>query len=185
MPSATLQPALIEGILGGFPDNEGWCLIPANRLLGKRGTCDWTPLRHLNGQGGVYAFLFPADLFANSHTITLDGPNGRLIPFSFAAKDVPPTSGRLVSYVGRAANLLQRFRWHFGLAKRNTGAQVQYGLVKCGKCQDRYAAVRFMLDNAPVAYCVLDGDGNVANRDIIEVALSARFRAPFNIKSEH
>lgn len=62
---------------------------------------------------------------------------------------------------------------------------MQYGLVKCGKCQDRPAAVTFMLDHASLAYCVLDGDENVANRDILEVALCALFRAPFNIKSEH
>ena len=51
----------------------------------------------------------------------------------FTAQDVRLTNGQLVAYVGRAANLLQQFRWHFSLAERNTGAQVQYGLVKCDK----------------------------------------------------
>jgi len=89
-----------------------------------------------------------------------------------------------VAYVGRAANLLQRFQWHFSLAQINTGAQVQYGLVKCGACQNRKEAVTFMLNHARIAFHFLHGDERAANRDIIELSLCSRFMSPFNIKSE-
>ena len=52
-------------------------------------------------------------------------------------------------------------------------------------CPNRKAAVTFMLDHATIAYHLLSGDDHVADRDIVEVTLSGKFMAPFNIKSEH
>ena len=89
------------------------------------------------------------------------------------------------AYVGRSANLLDRVQGHFSLSKKSTLAQVQYGLVNSKTCSARADAVRFMLDHATLAYVVLDGPVNVANRDVIEVALWAKYMTPFNIKSEH
>ena len=91
----------------------------------------------------------------------------------------------MVAYVGRSANLLDRVQGHFSLSRKSTLALVQYGLVNSQTCSTRADAVRFMLDNATLVYSVLNGAVNVANRDVIEVALWAKYMTPFNIKSEH
>ena len=144
----------------------------------------WGPLGPLRNIGGNYAFLFPAADFQEDQVIALDGPGGRKIPFIFSSSTQPTVDGLLVAYVGKAANLHQRFRWHFGLAKKNTGAQVQYGLVKAGACADRGLAVDRMLRHCVIVYRELSGDENAANRDLLELSLCARFAPPFNIKSE-
>jgi hypothetical protein len=96
-----------------------------------------------------------------------------------------PIRGHFVAYVGRAADLDKRLRSHFYLTKKpTTNEQVQRVLrdsLRYGKLE----TIEFMLQHGSIAYCFLPGTTNVANRDIVEVALWAIYRSPFNIKSEH
>lgn len=172
---------------GEFPQGD-WQRVQGSGLHTPTGrnpkARKWALLHHVHQKGGNYAFLFPKEYFAEEREITLDGPGQRKIPFCFSTQSHPPIDGLFVAYVGKAANLKQRFQWHFSLAAKNTGAQVQYGLVKAGICQDRQSAVDFMLKHASIVYRELTGDANAANRDLLELSLCARFAAPFNIKSE-
>lgn len=186
---ASLDPRLVHQIVSSFPASGDWKQVCCAELrvatISNSDARNWSPLTLAGSKGGVYAFLFPHKFFAAPRTIMLDGPGQRGIPFEFSAlpNQLADNDG-FVAYVGRAANLLQRFHWHFSLAATNTGAQVQYGLVKCGACQNRKEAVSFMLDHARIAFHILHGDDHAANRDVIELSLCSRFMSPFNIKSE-
>jgi hypothetical protein len=149
----------------------------------------WVPIaRRLPGKvhkvGGNYAFLFPEANFAELREITLHGPGGLKIPFSFSLRGHVSQEGLIVAYVGRASNLNQRLQWHFSGAKKNTAAQVQHGLVNSGICDSLESAIHFMLNHAVIAYRELPGVENTANRDLLELSLCAQFAPPFNIKSE-
>jgi hypothetical protein len=187
---AILKPDLVRRAVDSFPSAGEWQQITCAGLraatISNPDARNWSPLTATGSKGGVYAFIFPKHFFADPRTIRLDGPGQRHIPFQFAAmpEHLADQAGFVV-YIGRAANLLQRFHWHFSLTERNTGAQVQYGLVKCGICQNRKDADSFMLDHARIAYHIVHGDDQAANRDIIELSLCGKFMSPFNIKSEH
>jgi len=186
---AILQPELIHRIVESFPFSGEWqrlrCADLRAPTTGKPDARNWSPLTATGSKGGVYAFLFPKCHFDQPRKIVLDGPGQSKIPFKFTAiANLLTTDEQVVVYVGRAANLLQRFQWHFSLAERNTGAQVQNGLVKCRLCPRRKQAVSFMLDHATIAFRILNGIEHAANRDIIEISLCAKFMSPFNIKSE-
>jgi hypothetical protein len=187
---ANLNPDLVRRAVDSFPATGEWQQISCAELRAAKtlnpDARNWSPLTATGSKGGVYAFIFPKQFFADPRTIMLDGPGQRHIPFQFAAMPEQLTDhAGFVVYVGRAANLLQRFHWHFSLTERNTGAQVQYGLVKCGISKSRKDAVGFMLDHARIAYLIVHGDDHAANRDIIELSLCGKFMSPFNIKSEH
>jgi hypothetical protein len=188
---ARLDPARVRKVADAFPTSLDWqrLLCTSLRRQGSRGddpARDWSPLKHCNKKGGLYAFLFPSLLFKAPRRIKLDGPSRRKIEFEFHAdENLILPDGSFVAYVGRTSTLLVRLKLHFSLAKVNTGAQVQYGLVKCRIAKNRREAALFMLKHASIAYAILDGDAHVANRDIIEVALWSRYMTPFNIKSEH
>lgn len=188
---AKLDPALVRKIVKGFPASPDWQSLNCAELVQsarakKLKTRDWSALDHCKGKGGVYAFIFPAHLFSAPRRIELDSPNKQTITFEFSNHpELLLPDGRMVVYIGRSANLLKRIQGHFGLAKKTTLGQVQYGLYKSGLCNDRAETVRFMLKHATLAYTILDGPINVANRDVIEVALWAKYMTPFNIKSEH
>ncbi len=184
---ARLDFALVNDLVEAFPGGkwkrlDGTRLQCAERANGSSRT--WKELEHVKERGGNYAFLFPKVLFAQDREIQLDGPAGAKLPFRFTASDFETIDGLVVAYVGKAANLHQRFQWHFSAANINTGAQVQYGLVKSGVSPDREAAIRLMLEQAVIVYLELHGDENVANRDLLELKLCARFGPPFNIKAE-
>lgn len=192
---ARLDPALVRTIVAGFPNAPIWqslgCaeLVRTNRAK-TTGTRDWAPLRNCEHKGGLYAFLFPGHLFRAPQRIALHAPqknkSRQTIQFEFSSHaDLLLPDGRMVAYVGRSANLLNRINGHFSLREKSTLAQVQYGLANCKTCSDRADAVRFILEHATLAYTVLDGPNNVANRDVIEVALWGKYMTPFNIKSEH
>lgn len=152
----------------------------SSRLNGR----NWQAVEKVRKVGGNYVFLFPERFFSDEREIHLDGPSKRKIPFRFCVKTHSAQNGHVAVYVGKASNLSQRFQWHFSLSERNTGAQVQSGLVKCGICKDRPEAVDFMLQHAVIFYREVPGDGHAANRDLLELSLCARFAPPFNIKSE-
>ena len=188
---AKLDPALVRKIVMGFPESPDWQSLNCAELVQsarakKLKTRDWSPLDHCKGIGGVYAFIFPAHLFSVPRRIELHSPNKQTITFEFSSHpELLLPDGRMAIYIGRSANLLDRIQGHFGLSKVSTLAQVQFGLYKSGMCSSRAEAVLFMLKDATLAYTVLDGPINVANRDVIEVALWAKYMTPFNIKSEH
>jgi predicted GIY-YIG superfamily endonuclease len=89
-----------------------------------------------------------------------------------------------VVYVGRTTDLRRRWREHLTRGQRKDGGQVKYGLVDCGVRRDTDAALKALRKNARIVYTVLPGPENCANRDVLEMALCARFAPPFNIKSE-
>jgi len=126
---ATLQPDFVRRVVNAFPSAGDWQQITCAELrVAKTLNPDarnWSPLTATGSKGGVYAFIFPKHFFADPRTIILDGPGRREIPFQFTAlpEQLADHAG-VVVYVGRAANLLQRFHWHFSLTERNTGAQV-------------------------------------------------------------
>lgn len=184
---AKLDPALVRNIVDDFPNGKYWqSLAGANLINPLRATRDWAPLKHCEKKGGVYAFIFPSHLFSAPRRIDLHSPNKQTITFEFSSHpDLLLPDGRMVVYIGRSANLLDRIQGHFGLGEKSTLAQVRNGLVNAKICHTREAAVNFMLKHATLAYTVLDGPTNVANRDVIEVALWAKYMTPFNIKSEH
>jgi hypothetical protein len=185
-PLARIDADLVRTVLGEFPSGD-WKTLRASSLRATglpNLSRTWTGLSSIRSVGGNYVFLFPACHFEQEREISLDGPGSRKIPFRFSSRSHPPCDGLVVAYVGKAANLHQRFQWHFSLARRNTGAQVQYGLLKSGVCPSRSAAVEFMLLNAIIIYRTLPGDEHTANRDLLELSLCARFAPPFNIKSE-
>lgn len=192
---ARLDPALVRTTIEGFPNAPIWQSLSCAKLIEStrataNGARDWMPLQNCKKKGGLYAFLFPGHLFRTPQRIALHAPqknkSKQTIQFEFSSHaDLLLPDGRMVAYIGRSANLLNRIKGHFGLSKRSTLAQVQYGLVNCKTCCDRADAVRFILKHATLVYTLLDGPSNVANRDVIEVALWAKYMTPFNIKSEH
>lgn len=186
-PEARIDLIKVRRLAEDFPNGD-WQQIHCLRLhaptLRNPSFRKWALLKDIRDQGGNYAFLFPTHFFESERQIHLDGPAQRKIPFFFSTVTHPPTEGLFVAYVGKASNLYQRFQWHFGLAKKSTVAQVQFGLVKSGVCRDRQHAVNFMLEHATIAFRVLSGDTQAANRDLLELSLCAKLAPPFNIKSE-
>ena len=185
---ARLNPGLVGKIISSFPRAPNWHRFSCESLLrleSNQPGRTWSSLKSCAGQGGLYAFLFSGQFFKSPRQIILDGPGRRPIDFEFGGDALPTLAdGNLVLYAGRTSNVLKRLQLHFSLATRNTGAQVQYGLVKCGVARDRATAVGLMLSHAKVVYTLLPGDENVANRDIVEVGLWSKYMTPFNIKSE-
>src|SRR5258708_236769 len=192
---ARLDPPFVRAIIDGFPNAPRWQSLACAKLVQSTrakvtGTRDWAPLEHCKEKGGVCAFLFSEYLFSTARRTALHAPQKnkgkQTIQFEFSSHSVLLLSnGCMVAYVGRSANLLDRVQGHFSSSKKSTLAQVPYGLVNSKTCGTSANAVRFILDHATLAYAELDGSINVANRDVIEVALWAKYMAPFNIKSEH
>lgn len=187
---ATIKLATVDKIVGAIPRGDWkrldcWSLPPA-RARGR-----WRCLETVEGKGGNYAFLMPVAIFEPGCRITLHGPkrSGETktskIPFSFGAAQRQPLKGMMVVYVGKTANLAERLRLHVSATtNRTTTAQVRWGLEDAGLGDDR-PPLHTVLAEAVVLYHKLDGDEHVANRDLVEYALCARYAPPFNIKSEH
>ena len=191
---AKLDPLLVRTIIDGFPNAPHWQSLDCKKLIqSKRSratrTRDWSVLQDCDGKGGVYAFLFAGQSFSTPRRIKLHAPRKnkarKTILFEFVSHlELLLPDGRMVMYVGRSANLLNRVKGHFGRSKKTTLAQVRDGLKNSKTCSNRPHAVRFILKHGTLVYAVLDGPTNVANRDVIEVALWAKYMTPFNIKSE-
>ena len=195
---AKLDPDRVREIVAGFPESAGWktfkcsALVTSDRAI-KLGKRDWSLLEHCKDQGGVYAFIFPGDIFSarkNPQPINLHAPMAggakQTIPFAVEThQDLLLKDGRMVVYIGSSADLLGRIQGHFGAGEKSTLTQVRNGLVNSGVCDTTENAVKYMLTHATLVYTMLPGDVNVANRDIIEVSLWGKYMTPFNIKSEH
>ncbi len=182
---AKLDSVLIEDFVTSFPNGKGWEKLPCSQIgeLTKKGYNSWKNIAHLKGKGAVYAFYLPASFFASARTIHLHGPKGSKIPFEF---NLTPERGddKVIVYIGRTSKLGQRFAAHLRKGARRASAQVKYGLMDSGICADQTSALAFIREHGLVVYRILDGPEQTANRDIIEICLCARYRPPFNIKSE-
>jgi hypothetical protein len=146
----------------------------------------WSPANHVAEVGGVYAFLLPAAWFAPQRTITLHAPHGHQgvgIPFVFTVGSLTADNYGVV-YVGRTTDLRRRWRLHLTRGDRIDGGQVKYGLFDCGVTPNIEDALMLLREHARIIYAQIPGDDNCANRDVLEMALCARFGPPFNIKSE-
>lgn len=186
--TATLDLSLVHRLAGSFP-NEGWQQLQSRTFFRDRGgksVSDWTSLRHLKRQGGVYAILLPCAWFSPARILRLYAPHThetRTIDFEFSLAPLG-NDDHGVAYVGRTTNLADRWRGHFSRGQRKDGGQVKYGLFDCELHADIALALQALRDSARVIYTVLPGSANCANRDVLEMALCARFGPPFNIKSE-
>jgi hypothetical protein len=171
-----------------FP-GDPWQMIFTREFVADRGEqiwSDWSEAKHLEEVGGVYAVLLPAAWFSTPRTLLLHAPHshqGEKIPFEFTVPELADGYG--VVYVGRTANLLQRWQGHFRPGDRKDGGQVKFGLSDCGLHCDVAVALRALREHGRIIYTVLPGPEQCANRDILEVSLCARFAPAFNIKSEH
>lgn len=191
---AVLDTALISRVLNAFPTKQGWqlenCRDFEHDQVRSLRRVDWrTTDCGLPTHAGVYAFIFPLDSFLSSFTICLKGPTrdgvSQRIPFKVHPAKLPaPIRGHFVSYVGRSSNVRERILLHFHATRSTTAAQVRGFLVESSLGLTPYEAIDFMCQHAMIAYYSLPYSRNVANRDIIEVGLWAKYRSPFNIKSE-
>jgi hypothetical protein len=187
MKAATLNASLINEAIRTFPTGAGWTHLICRDLISDagRGKRSWKCIWELDGKAGLYAFLLPRSLFQRRYTFQLDGPARRKLPFAFSARDLQAVHKKyFVAYVGRTSNLLSRLQLHFHATEKSTAAQVRKALVSCGYVESPELALDFILQNGLIVYRILEGDDNVANRDIVEVALWAKYKCPFNIKSE-
>lgn len=145
---------------------------------------DWRHLSELKGVGGVYVFCMPEEFLAVPRSIILHGPSGSKVEFIFDRETHPSLDGRSIIYVGKASDLYNRFRWHFGTAKDSTASQVRNGLFNSLKLEGVHFAISEMLKFTRVSFLPLPGPENAANRDLLEITMCAKFAPPFNIKSE-
>jgi hypothetical protein len=185
---ASLHLEMVHRIAASFPGGD-WRKIEASAFVADRGDqiySNWQVASEVSKDGGVYAILLPAAWFSKPTTIPLHATHshkGEKIPYEFTVKPVT-NDGFGVVYIGRTSNLLQRWQGHFSRGERKDGGQVKFGLVDCALYNHPDTALRVLRAHARILYVVLPGPANCANRDVLEMALCARYAPPFNIKSE-
>lgn len=186
--SARLDLALTKKLARSFPGGKDWKTIHARTFIADRGEIlhsNWLSLSELRAIGGVYAVLVPVAWFDEIGTLLLHPPHRHceeFITFEFTLPVLADGYG--VIYVGRTTDLGRRFRQHLTEGKRNHGGQVKYGLLDCQLQPDSRSALRALREHTRICYTILSGSDQCANRDVLEMALCARFGPPFNIKSE-
>lgn len=183
MKEATINNELIDRYIKSFPNKDKWESFPMNKLNLRNGKIDWKTANKIPTEGGLYAFSFPKEEFLGAtYMIELDGPKQSTIEFWFNENDFPIISeNHIVLYVGKTTNLLERFKKHF--RKTRTTTQVLYGMKKIFKI-DFDQVKDMLLSSGKFYYLSLPGEENCVTRDIIEMGLYAKLRAPLNIKSE-
>jgi hypothetical protein len=185
---ARLDLELTQSLAASFPNGQSWQTIRAREFVKDRGDLihsDWSPAAALGGVGGVYAVLLPVAWFEQPMTLPLHASHkhrGEKILLEFVVPVL--LDGYGVVYVGRTGNLLKRWRGHLTKGERNDGGQVKFGLLDCALHTDPISALRVLREHGRFVYTTLPGPENCANRDVLEMALCARFGPPFNIKSE-
>jgi hypothetical protein len=187
--TARLDLELVRTLAAAFPDGGAWREIETRTFVRDRGDAifsDWRSTATLEGIGGVYAVLLPVAWFDEPLTLPLHGSHhhrGQRIQFQFSLPTLRDGYG--VVYVGRTGNLRQRWRGHLSKGDRKDGGQVKFGLLDCALHTDPLTALRALRQNGRIIYTtLLSGPENCANRDVLEMALCARFGPPFNIKAE-
>lgn len=184
--SATLDLLLVRRLAECFP-SDPWQTISTRTFIAadRNGECysTWSSAKHLKKVGGVYAILLPTAWFAPARILHLHAPQGSTISYQFTLPDLTG-DGYGIAYVGRTADLCQRWRLHLTKGKRKDGGQVKHGLMDCGREQTEDSALRALREHARIIYTELRDPKNCANRDVLEMSLCARFGPPFNIKAE-
>jgi hypothetical protein len=198
---ATLNLAAIAEAIASFGRPGGWQEIRCASCLAGDGNPDAPDWRTVSGKripkdDGLYAFLLPRAAFPAPFRFSLFAPRKKkakakkksrkpTISFEVRVDELPEfRDGMFVAYVGRTTRLRKRLQEHFQRTKDSSCAQVRKAIKACLKTTSSKKAIKFMLANAQILYYPLPGKENVANRDIIEVALWAEFHTPFNVKSE-
>lgn len=185
---ARLDLSLTKKLAKSFPFSKHWHTVSANTFVADRNDrifSNWSSASHLKNVGGVYAVLLPVEWFAQMRILQLHPPHKyseTFIPFEFSLDQLHDEYG--VIYVGRTTDLKRRFSQHLTEGKRKNGGQVKHGLLDCGLHPDSPSALRALRQHGRFCYTILTGPENCANRDVLEMALCARFGPPFNIKSE-
>jgi hypothetical protein len=185
---ARLDLELTQSLATTFPHGDRWQTINVRTFVKDRGDrmfSDWSSIASLDGVGGVYAVLLPILWFEQPLTLPLHAPHhhrGERILFEFTLPALADGYG--VVYVGRTGNLRQRWQDHLSKGDRKNGGQVKFGLLDCAVHIDAMTALRALREHGRLIYTTLPGPENCANRDVLEMALCARFGPPFNIKSE-
>ena len=158
---------------------------------------------------GVYCFLLPESKLPKERVLILHGRtsgkknNRSQYQFEFSYRATPFTEGSdLVIYVGKASNLHGRFKSHLSVNPEATTNQVLRGLVGKAKADiDKDAlevALEHLREHGTIYYREhyhkdelitpdpLHGAGKslVADRDLLEIMLIARYAPPFNLKAE-
>ncbi|MGA3143859.1 MAG: hypothetical protein ABSF10_12685 [Verrucomicrobiota bacterium] len=186
MKNAVINVDLIRQVVDSFPNGGNWKVFECRKVIREPNTllATWKDLKPLEHTAGVYAILLPMMLFDRELTLPLHAPKGKpKIKFSFKLKPLPGDRYGVV-YVGRSTKFGQRWHAHLSLGERIASAQVKYGLMDCKLIAGQRRALAYLRENGRVVYHVLNGPENCANRDIVELTLCARFKPPFNIKSE-
>jgi GIY-YIG catalytic domain len=183
---ARLNLLLTKKLARSFPFGKYWQTVRASTFVAEQeARMNWSSASHLENVGGVYAVLLPVEWFAEMRLLRLHPPHKHseeFISFEFSLANLHDDYG--VIYVGRTTNLKRRFAQHLSEGKRKNGGQVKYGLLDCGLHNDSPTALRALRQHGRFCYTMLPGPENCANRDVLEMALCARFGPPFNIKSE-
>jgi GIY-YIG catalytic domain-containing protein len=185
---ARLDLLLTQRLADSFPSGDDWRAVHAHTFIADRGDrvfSDWSSATALKQVGGVYAVLLPVAWFDQPRTMPLHAPHTHseaFITFEFTLSVLADGYG--VIYVGRTTDLQRRFKQHLSNGKRKDGGQVKFGLLDCAIHADSLDALRALREHGRFCYTELPGPENCANRDVLEMALCARFGPPFNIKSE-
>jgi hypothetical protein len=182
----TINHTLIEETVNSFPRKSHWKFFEVFNLRNEKKRTSYKLISHLKRQAGVYAWLFPDNLLNQSLRIKLHGPRtSGNVDFLFSSRDLPRLADkRVVMYVGRASDLYKRIQQHLRPSGR-TSFQVGKGLVYCRIAKNKNEAREMLFKHARIYYTILYGKENTVNRDLIEAALYSKYRAPFNVKSEH
>lgn len=164
---------------------------------------------HIPKNPGVYCFVIPKTKIPKRRLLILHGrtfgskSNRRQLQFAFYYRAAPFTDGSgLVMYVGKASNLHGRLKGHLSVNPKATTNQVLRGLVGKAKADIDIDALKEALEQlrnhgtiyyhehyhkdelkAPDHFRGA-GKSLVADRDLLEIMLIAKYAPPFNIKAE-
>ena len=186
--TARLDLELVQRLAAAFPNGNQWQMVEARTFVKDRGGqifSNWRSSAKLSAAGGVYAVLLPVSWFERPLTLPLHASHqhrGEPIRYQFTLPALADGYG--VVYIGRTGNLLQRWQGHLSKGDRKDGGQVKFGLLDCALHTDALTALRALREHGRFIYTLLTGPEQCANRDVLEMALCARFGPPFNIKSE-
>lgn len=155
---------------------------------------------------GIYIFVFPISKLPKSKIIILHGrtsgkkANKKQIQFRFNYITNPLRKGADgVIYVGKTSNLKKRLKGHLSENVRATTNQVLRGLSGQSSHSVRknhlHAAKDLLSKWGSVFYLEhshadekpalkINGQSFVADRDLLEIKLIAKYAPPFNIKAE-
>lgn len=184
--TAKLDAELIRKIAKDFPKKGAWEKMQCNECLPNEAKkrVSFSHFKRLEDVGGIYAVFLPVNYFDRPRTIQLHASLGTQIPFQFTLSDDVVADYALV-YIGRTSRLGKRWKTHLSSEISKTGGQVQQALRESGVVSKTAGSARaFLRQHGLIYYHKLSGPVNCANRDMIEIALCAKYMAPFNIKAE-